>query len=160
MLGVYTGTAVDALTLITENDDGCDGQSSVTFEASSGSTYQIQVDRRGSSLGSVDVSWSSVERPPSFITKWGIDPAANGQFNAPLGVAVDGDGNVFVVDSNNDRVQKFSSTGTYLTQWGTSGAGNGQFNYPTGVAVDSVGNVYVTDVANNRVQNSRRTAPI
>ena len=61
-------------------------------------------------------------------------------------------GNIFVVDSYNHRIQKFSSDGTFLTKWGTFGSGNGQFNYPGGVAVDAAGNVYITDTFNNRVQ--------
>jgi DNA-binding beta-propeller fold protein YncE len=77
---------------------------------------------------------------------------ANGQLDFPEGVAVDGVGNVYVVDSDNDRVQKFSSTGTFLTNWGTLGTGNGQFDSPNGVAVDAVGNVYISDPLNHRVQ--------
>ena len=41
-----------------------------------------------------------------------------GEFNSPFGVAVDGAGDVYVVDTNNDRIQKFSNSGTFLTQWG------------------------------------------
>src|SRR5207247_1793188 len=54
-------------------------------------------------------------------------------------------GNVYVVDVANNRVQKFTGTGTYLSQWGSSGSGNGQFNAPCGVATDAAGNVYVAD---------------
>jgi len=76
------------------------------------------------------------------------------QFNHPSGVAVDSSGNVYVADSGDPRVQKFTSTGTYVTQWGglPAGSGNGQFNVPWGVAVDSSGNVYVTDRGNSRVE--------
>ncbi|MGE5529598.1 MAG: 6-bladed beta-propeller, partial [Patescibacteria group bacterium] len=68
------------------------------------------------------------------------------------GVAVDAAGNVYVADSYNHRVQKFTSGGTYLTQWGGEGSGNGQFKYPHGIAVDAAGYVYVTDRDNRRVQ--------
>jgi len=47
----------------------------------------------------------------------------NGQFNAPEGVAVDGSGNVFVVDSFNNRIQKFTNPGTFLTAWGSHARG-------------------------------------
>ena len=50
-------------------------------------------------------------------------------------MAVDAAGNVYVSDTDNDRVQKFSSTGTYITQWGTSGSGNGQFSRPNGLEI-------------------------
>jgi sugar lactone lactonase YvrE len=78
--------------------------------------------------------------------------SGNGEFNNPLGVAHDASGNLYVTDSGNNRVQKFSSSGTYITQWGTSGTGNGEFTSMSGIAVDSSNNVYVFDVGNNRIE--------
>src|SRR5262245_22960229 len=66
------------------------------------------------------------------LTKWGPGPLG-GQFAYPQGVAVDGSGNVFVADSGNNRIEKFTSTGTFLLTWGSLGSGDGQFNYPIGV---------------------------
>lgn len=76
----------------------------------------------------------------------------NGQFNYPLYAAADSSGNVYVTDSNNNRIQKFDSTGGYVTQWGSSGTGDGQFIGLHGIGVDSSGNVYVTDYINSRIQ--------
>jgi hypothetical protein len=60
---------------------------------------------------------------------------------------------VYVADFENDRVEKFSSTGSYLSQFGLFGTGNGQFEGPDGVAVDpSDGSVYVADSSNDRVE--------
>jgi DNA-binding beta-propeller fold protein YncE len=59
---------------------------------------------------------------------------------------------VYVADFWNNRVEKFTSSGTFIKQWGSYGAGPSQFNNPAGVAVDSSGNVYVTDYGNNRVE--------
>jgi DNA-binding beta-propeller fold protein YncE/pimeloyl-ACP methyl ester carboxylesterase len=73
-------------------------------------------------------------------------------FNAPSAVAVDSAGNVYVADSGNNQIKKFTSDGAFITKWGSYGSGNEQFNSPQGVAVDSTGNVYVTDVGNNRIQ--------
>jgi tripartite motif-containing protein 71 len=86
----------------------------------------------------------------SFITK-GSNGRADGQFSGPEGVAVDSSGNVYVADWGNDRIQKFSSNGTFITRWGSIGTGAGQFSGPEGVAVDSSGNVYV-DSGNDRIQ--------
>jgi len=77
-----------------------------------------------------------------------------GLFNGPSAVATDNAGNVYVADLGNNRIQKFTSTGTYLTQWGSPGIGNGQFSDPWGVATDLVGDVYVVDHSNHRVQKS------
>jgi len=65
---------------------------------------------------------------------------------------VDGNGNVFVSDPNNQRIQKFSSAGAFLGKWGSAGTGNGQFDFPWGIAADNAGNVYVADSGNDRVQ--------
>ena len=61
-------------------------------------------------------------------------------------------GFVYVTESDNNRVQKFTSDGTFVAKWGSYGAGPGQFSSPTGVCVDAAGGVYVTDLFNARVQ--------
>ena len=76
----------------------------------------------------------------------------DGQFNNPAGVAVASDGNVYVSDPGNDRIQKFTPTGVFVTKWGTYGTGDGEFSYPQGVAVASDGSVYVADESNHRIQ--------
>src|SRR5439155_11111231 len=58
----------------------------------------------------------------------------------------------FVADTVNNRIQKFTNTGTFLTKWGSNGSGDGQFNTPVFVAVDGSGNVFVADNGNDRIQ--------
>jgi DNA-binding beta-propeller fold protein YncE len=99
---------------------------------------------------------------PQLLTKWGgglgpghaSDPRAQepGQFRSPWGIAVDGQGDVYVTDSGNQRVQKFDREGNFITQWGGFGNGGVQFNFPYGIAVDARGSVFVVDSANTRVQ--------
>jgi len=91
-----------------------------------------------------------------YLFQWGSSGSGAGQFADPYGVALDAAGNVYVVDSSNNRIQKFDGNGTYLAQWGSTGSGDGQFSRPLGVAVDAAGNVYVTDASNNRVQKFDR----
>ena len=67
----------------------------------------------------------------------GLDGSGDGQFNTRCGVAVDASGNVYVADTGNNRIQTFTSSGTYLTQWGTHGSGQRAVQCPIGVAVDA-----------------------
>ncbi len=89
---------------------------------------------------------------PHFITKWGSFGDANGQLKLPSGAAADSSGNVYVADTGNSRIEKFTNTGTFITKWGSFGTGNNQFKLPTGVTVDSSGNVYVADTGNSRIE--------
>jgi sugar lactone lactonase YvrE len=88
----------------------------------------------------------------SYVTQWGTSGSSDGQFNHPNGVAVDSSGNIYIADSWNQRIQKFSSSGAYITKWGGYGIGNGLFNGdPTGVAIDNSGNVYVSVDSSYRI---------
>jgi DNA-binding beta-propeller fold protein YncE len=93
----------------------------------------------------------------TLLGSWGtraVDAVtiADGEFIEPVGVALDGAGNVYVSDFRADRIQKFSATGAFIGKWGTTGSGDGQFQRVGGLAVDPSGNVYVVDPANSRVQ--------
>jgi|GEM_PF-1854001 len=96
----------------------------------------------------------------TLITQWGnTGPGlGNGQFNVPMYIAVDVNGNIYVSDTGNNRIQKFTNNGIYVTQWGTLGTGSGQFSYPQGITIDATGNVYVVDGAplpNTEIPNYR-----
>jgi len=80
-------------------------------------------------------------------------------FYFPFGVAVDGSGNVYVADQDNNLIRKITAAGvvTTLAGSGSAGAANGtgtaaSFFAPTGVAVDGSGNVYVADEGNNLIR--------
>lgn len=90
--------------------------------------------------------------PPVFLLKWGSRGSGNGELNYPRGITVDSNGDVYVVDSFNHRIQKFSNDGNYITKWGSRGSGDYQFNYPHFIAVDKDGYLYIADHNNNRVQ--------
>lgn len=76
-----------------------------------------------------------------------------GAYSYPTGIAVAANGDFYVVDTGNDQVQKYSSTGTLLDTYGNgTGSGNDQFNFPYALAIDSAGNIYVADAGNDRIQ--------
>jgi uncharacterized protein (TIGR03663 family) len=79
--------------------------------------------------------------------------AASGTFNEPWGVAVGPDGDVYVADTWNYRIQKFTPDGQFITMWGVSGGGESPFAFygPRGLAFDPSGNLYVADTGNNRI---------
>jgi sugar lactone lactonase YvrE len=79
--------------------------------------------------------------------------APGGTFNEPWGIAVAPDGTVYVADTWNHRVQRFSSTGAFLTMFGTFGQAETPTDFwgPRAVSVDSHGRVFVADTGNKRI---------
>src|SRR5207249_8798617 len=86
----------------------------------------------------------------------------SGELNHPSGVAVDGIGNIYVADTNNNQIVVFDPTGKLLESIGSKKSASdnntasdkdksGELNHPSGVAVDSIGNIYVADTNNNQV---------
>lgn len=80
-------------------------------------------------------------------------PVGPGTFNEPWGIAVGPDGSVYVTDTWNHRIQKFTAEGKFITAWGTFGQGETPqaFYGPRGLAVDAEGRVYVADTGNKRI---------
>jgi DNA-binding beta-propeller fold protein YncE len=75
-----------------------------------------------------------------------------GELDTPRGLALDHAGNIFVADTNNGRIEKFSPSGTYITSIGRKGSDAGELGEPNGIAIDRFGNIYVAEASNHRVQ--------
>lgn len=75
-----------------------------------------------------------------------------GDFGAPQGVAVDADGNLYVTDTLNNRVEIFDADGNFVSEFGKHGDGPGYFARPKGIAVDGDGHIWVADQMNDRLQ--------
>jgi uncharacterized protein (TIGR03663 family) len=73
-------------------------------------------------------------------------------FYGPRDIAVDAAGDLYVTDTGNKRVMKFSPEGKFLGQWGGFGLQSGQFQEPVGIDIDADENIYVADTWNRRVQ--------
>ena len=136
----------------TGDDGGANLCDAGAFEVQLPPTATLTITKETAPAGGTDFPFTIDPGTYDFDLKWGSPGSGNGEFNYTTGVAVNALGNVYVVDSLNDRVQKFDSSGGYLSQWGGTGNGNGQFNGPRGVAVDADGNVYVVDTFNQRIQ--------
>jgi len=88
-------------------------------------------------------------------------PATTAQLSLPAAVAVDASGNVYIVDTWNNRIRKIDSSGTISSIAGTGFAGvlgdggpatSAQVNEPEGIAVDRSGSVYIVDYGNSKIR--------
>jgi DNA-binding beta-propeller fold protein YncE len=77
---------------------------------------------------------------------------AAGTFSLPVGVAVDKDGNVYVTDTFNNRVEIFDADGGFISTFGKNGDGPQDFERPKGIAIDGDGHIWVADSAQDRVK--------
>ena len=103
-----------------------------------------------------DWSWAATDQtathkqkePPTYMTGW--SSRGGGTLNQPQGVAVSDDVYVYVADTGNSAIIKYTTDGTYVTSWSTWGGGN--LNQPQGVAVSADGYVYVADTGNSAIR--------
>ncbi|TWI93941.1 NHL repeat-containing protein, partial [Mucilaginibacter frigoritolerans] len=113
----------------------------------------------GNSISMVTAS-GVVSRLAGNGTKGYVDgPAANAEFNFPIGTAVDASGNIYVSDWGNHVIRKITPSGTVSTFAGNGTAGyvNGasttaEFDHPSGLIFDSAGNLYVADEYNQVIR--------
>lgn len=96
----------------------------------------------------------------NFLFQWGgplTDTlgdinAAPGLFYGPRALVIGDEGNVYVTDTGNKRIQMFTAQGEHLASWGGGGVIPGRFEEPVGLARDAQGNIYVADTWNRRIQ--------
>jgi len=136
--------------------------------ASFNQPYGIVIDKSGnlyvSEVNNHDIRKITTDGTVSTYAGNGKAGLANGtgtaaQLNFPKGLAIDGDGTLYVADAGNNSIRRITTGGvtTTLAGIGVAGAVDGdsdsaQFKSPNGVAVDAAGNVYVTDNGNNKIR--------
>jgi len=127
---------------------------------SSGNIYVLGVLNSGEEVGDKpaidDIPWISFvhkcDSSGKLITQWGAHGSEHKWFENAMGIGIDSQDNIFVAETNKNRIQVFDSDGKFITEFGSKGTGNGQFTWPVDVAIDKEGNVYVVDCGNCRIQ--------
>jgi DNA-binding beta-propeller fold protein YncE len=131
-----------------------DGRKLMTFGTELERPTGLALDKARKVLYVVDTS--RVRSPNHRVFAYGLDGKVireigrgrgteEQQFNFPSYVALDNDGNVYVADSMNFRVQVFDPEGRFIRAFGEQGMRPGQFSRMKGIDVDGFGNVYVAD---------------
>jgi streptogramin lyase len=100
----------------------------------------------------VETRATATENTLSYFKQFGETGVEAGKLKAPWGVAVNAEGRLLVVDSANDRIERFNSEGTFMSTFGAAGSGSGQLKEPRGIALDSAGHIWVADTGNNRIE--------
>lgn len=113
--------------------------------------YLYLIDNSAGPGGAIKKYIGNGGRPVlQFGTNSGAGPS---QFNGATDIAVDNrNGDIYVVDSGNNRVQRFDRDGRFVSEFGSAGRGDGQFDRPYGIAIDKDGYVFVADSGNKRIQ--------
>lgn len=136
--------------------------------ASSGEVYVA--DRNNHRIRAIrfDAGQATVRTLAGSTAGFADGPTAQARFNAPYGVAVDGQGQVLVVDSMNNRIRAIAIADAgaqpRVTTLAGSGTGNSldgpapqaAFDYPNGVAVDNQGTVYIAEDGGDRIRRIAR----
>ena len=136
------------------------GYAKIDYGYEEGNLAEIAVDDPGSAGAPTEPPEGEGEfeeaeeagETPVYDTAFGSYGSENGQLKSPGDVALDSEGNVWVADKGNNRIEEFDSEGNFLSKFGTAGSGNGQLSIPTSLAIDVQGSIWVTERGNNRVQ--------
>lgn len=83
----------------------------------------------------------------SPVTSWGTTGSGSGQLDLPTGIAVASNGNVYIGENDNHRIQVFDADGNFLSIFN-----NTDVTHPQGMAFDDSGNLWVADSATNSVK--------
>ena len=156
-------------------EEGPSGDGGPAVQAAIGTTERVTVDHTGNLYFSVGSQFSIRRVDPSgTITTYARDaggfgsdvgdggPAVEASLKAPVGVAVDGEGNLYIADMGNDRIRRVDPSGIITTFAGIGEDGGGlgdggpaveaSLVEPQGVAVGGEGNLYIADTGNDRIR--------
>ncbi len=121
----------------------------------------ITVDSSGSRLYVVDTGGVTVKKhrvqvfdakTGKFIRSISKRGSADGELNLPRDIVITKDGDLYVVDGGNFRIQVFGKDGKFKFGFGDVGRRSGQFSRPKGISADKQGNIYIVDAAFGNIQ--------
>ncbi|XP_078361778.1 E3 ubiquitin-protein ligase TRIM45-like isoform X2 [Oculina patagonica] len=154
----------DSVTVEIRNQQGHDCATKARVQDNRDGSYKISyfAKETGKCEASVKVNEEYVPGSPFAVNvklrqfravlSFGQQGSSVGMPSKPLGVAVNERNEFAVTDSGNNRVQVFSSDGTYVRSFGIMGDKQGEFNFPSGIAFGENGNIIVVDSYNHRIQ--------
>ncbi len=117
-----------------------------------GAEYRFRIVAKGATTVTGEDKVFTTTYDTRFDSAFGKPGTGNGELKGPRGIATDSSGNVWVADTENNRIQKFNSEGKYLFAFGKEGTGTkAEFKSPAGIAIDSSGNLWIADTGNDRV---------
>jgi len=137
-------------------------QASATEKLETDAGFRVVHNKKGG-------EWGNSPRVSIELIRTIGDIAADDEqlaFDEPVDMAFDGAGNIYILDSRNNRIQKFNADAKYLATFGRRGQGPAEFNYPQTIDVDSQGLIYVLDGYQKRIQvltptgKEQKTIPI
>ncbi len=99
-----------------------------------------------------EAAYEYVPPAPTYKSTFGALGSADGQLNAPADIALAANGDLFVVDRGNNRIDRLNQEGKFVSKFGSEGTANGQFKRPCAIAIDPSGILWVADADNNRIQ--------
>ena len=137
----------------TRVQDNKDGSYKISYFAKETGKYSVSVKVNGEHIR--NSPFAAEVKPRQFrpVLSFGKHGSAKEDFTYPWAAAVNERDEIVITDSCNNRVQVFSSDGTYLRSFGSKGNKEGEFNSPKGIAIDNEsGIIFIADTANHRIQ--------
>lgn len=164
----YTGySLLDQPTEVQERTAGAPVRTTTFEYDGAGRQLRTHVSGEGAAIPTVETSYDEATGAPvsqqficeapcsdgmSYMSSFGTKGTGNGQFEHPADAAADANGNLWVVDKANNRIEEFNEAGKFIRAAGSLGSGAGQLDSPSAITIDSLGDIDVTDTANNRVE--------
>ncbi|MFC1564936.1 NHL repeat-containing protein [candidate division KSB1 bacterium] len=114
-------------------------------------TYTVEETGGIKYIHNISPKWGDAPKVDlGFVRKYGELESGNEnlQLYRPMDVAVDSKGDIYILDSGNFRVQKFTSDGEFILSFGNKGQGPGELSAPFGMDTDENDNIYIADYTN------------